>query len=77
MFQECTYVRNNENIKWNFANIWKEGLPMYLPETNQMPHQLDYWDPPPQPVHSWDSIKGWNWANPDSALINGEWGLYP
>ena len=49
----------------------------YLPTTNQMPHQLDYWDPPSQLFLSWDSIKGWNWANLDSALINGEWGLYP
>ena len=37
-----TNVRNNENIKWNFANICREDLPMYLPTTNQMPHQLDY-----------------------------------
>ena len=73
-----TNVRNNENIKWNFANICREDLPMYLPTTNQMPHQLDYWEwdpPPPQLFLSWDSIKGWNWANLDSALINR--GLYP
>ena len=70
-----TNVRNNENIKWNFANICREDLPMYLPTTNQMPQQLDYWDPPPQLFLSWDSIKGWNWANLDSALINR--GLYP